>query len=404
MITKRLFPVLRLIFSLAVAAWAINWVVAQAGANLQHEFKTCNWGWIVVTVLLTALGTAVSSYRWSCLLALQQVVISQWDAFRLTMIGVFFNLFGLGGVGGDVFKMYYVRSHAGERTTEAMLSIVVDRVLGLLGLFAVALASLPFVWNELRVAPASIQSMAGFVVLISLVGGGGVTLVLSRDLWLPASTKEGLRKVLPTVEEVPWEALSDSQREAWSKDCEHPPELAKIHWTQLSRFAQRDRLIQYDHSLGFAARYRAKLIQLVAKVAHLVAKLVRSLDLYRTELPQLFIALALSALGHTLATISVYCVAQAFHVQGVAMRFYFLGVQVANTISAVPITPSGLGSRDMVLSAFFKFAGADARCGLIPFGLSCIIVLWSLVGGIFFVMAKRSGEVPPELEQEESES
>ena len=402
--SKRLLAVIRLIFSLAVAAWAINWVVSQAGANLGDAFKTCRWGWIAGTIFLTAVGTAVSSYRWSCLLALQQVVISQWDAFRLTMIGVFFNLFGLGGVGGDVFKMYYVRSHAGNRKEEAMLSIVVDRVLGLLGLFVVALAALPFVWKELRVAPHGIQSMAGFVVLISLVGGGGVTLVLSRDLWLPASTKEWLRKIVPTVDEVPWEELSTLQQQCWIEECCHLPEESAHRWNHLTRFAQRDRLIKYDETLPFGTRVRCKLVNFVAKVSHLVAKLVRSLDLYREQLPQLFKALALSAVVHSLATLSVYCVGQAFQVQGVALRFYFLAVQVANTISAVPITPSGLGSRDMVLSAFFNWAGGDARCGLIPFGLSCIIVLWSLVGGIFFVMAKRSGEVPPELEEEESES
>ena len=117
---SRLLGLIRLIVSLAVASWAINWVLAQSGANLQHEFRNCNWGWLLVALLLTGLGTTLSSYRWASLLALQKVVISQWAAFRLTMIGVFFNLFGLGGVGGDVFKAVYVRQHAGSRTPEAV--------------------------------------------------------------------------------------------------------------------------------------------------------------------------------------------------------------------------------------------------------------------------------------------
>jgi len=339
--SRHLFSALRLVFSLAVAAWAINWVLASAGADLKHEFQTCNWVWIALAIFLTGVGTALSSYRWSTLLALQQVKITQWDAFRLTMIGIFFNLFGLGGVGGDFFKAFYVRGHAGEHKAEAMLSILVDRILGLLGLFLVALLSLPFVWSELRQAPTQVQSMTGFVVLVSVVGGTGVTLVLSRDLWLPASSKEGMKK------------------------------------------------------LG---------THLPGKVYRIVEKLVRSLDLYRTQLPQLFKALGLSAFVHTLATLSVYSVGQAFHIREVGMRFYFLGVQVANTISAVPITPSGLGSRDLVLKEFLiKLGGGPERCGLIPFGLSCIIVLWSLVGGIFFVMARRSGEVPAELQEEEQD-
>lgn len=326
----KLSDVLRLIFSLSVAAWAINWVLASAGANLTHEFTSANYGWIAVGLVLTTLGTVFTSYRWSTLLVLQGVKISQWDAFRLTMIGVFFNLFGLGGVGGDVFKMYYVQAQAGNRREEAILSIVVDRILGLLGLFVVALLTLPFVWPELLTADAAIKSMVGFVVLISIVGGGGVAVVLTRDYWLP-------------------EALKDTARVVGRK--------------------------------------------FPAKLTGLIMRLIRSVDLYRSHLPTVFRALVISALVHSLATLNVVCIGKAFHVDGLALRHYFLAVQVANTISAVPITPGGLGGRDLVLQQFFKFAGADPRANLIPFGLSMILVLWSVIGGIFFAFAKRSGGV-----------
>ena len=322
----KLGDVLRLIVSLAIAAWAINWVLASAGANLTHEFSTMNWGWIAVGVMLTGLGTVLASYRWSTLLALQQVKITQWDAFRLTMIGLFFNLFGFGGVGGDFFKMYYVKAQAGNRKEEAMLSIVVDRIIGLLGLFVVALLTLPFVWGELLTADAKVQSMVGFVVLISIVGGGGVVLVLSRDYWLPDSLKEGIKK---------------------------------------------------------AARI------FPAKLVDLVARLIRSVDLYRSHIPTVLRALALSACLHSMATLNVVCIGKAFHIEGIGLRHYFLAVQVANTISAVPVTPGGLGSRDLVIQQLFKFAGADPRANLIPFGLSMMLVFYSLIGGIFFIFAKR---------------
>lgn len=326
----KLSDVIRLIISLAIASWAINWVLAKSGANLTHEFSTMNWGWIAVGMLLTGIGTVLASYRWSTLLALQGVKISQWDAFRLTMIGLFFNLFGLGGVGGDVFKMYYVQAQAGNRKEEAILSIVVDRIVGLLGLFVVALLTLPFVWGELMTADAKIQSMVGFVVLISVVGGGGVILVLSRDYWLPEGLKESVKKA--------------------------------------------------------GRRFPAKLVDLFAR-------LIRSVDLYRSHIPTVLRALILSAGLHSMATLNVVCIGKAFHVEGIALRHYFLAVQVANTISAVPITPGGLGSRDVVIQELFKFAGADPRANLIPFGLSMMLVFWSVIGGIFFIFAKRSGGV-----------
>ncbi len=335
---SRLLGLIRLIVSLAVASWAINWVLAQSGANLQHEFRNCNWGWLLLALVLTGLGTALSSYRWASLLALQKVVISQWAAFRLTMIGVFFNLFGLGGVGGDVFKAVYVRQHAGSRTPEAVLSILVDRILGLLGLFTVALATFPFCWSDLVHGSPLIKSLVGFVIGLSLVGGGGVTLVLSRDRWLPAPTKEWLKS--------------------------------------LSRY-------------------------LPPRVALVAGKLIRSLDLYRDQVPQLLKALLISSAIHTVATFTVVCIGKAFHIEDVPLRFYFLGVQVANTISVVPITPGGLGSRDAVLRALLLAGGGDARCSLIPPVYSCILVLWSVVGGIFFVTERGGLRIPVDPEKED---
>ena len=321
---------LRLIFSVAVAAWAINMVLSKSEVDLSHELSNANYGWIAVALVLTTLGTLLTAYRWSTLLVLQDVKISQWEAFRLTMIGIFFNLFGFGGVGGDVFKMYYVQAEAGNRKEEAILSIVVDRILGLLGLFVVALLTLPFVWTELASAGPKIQSRVGFVVLISIVGGGGVTVVLTRDYWLP-------------------DALKDSVKAIGRK--------------------------------------------FPAKLTGLIMRLIRSVDLYRSHLPTVFRALVISACVHSMATLNVVCIGKAFRVEDLSLRHYFLAVQVGNTISAVPLTPGGLGSRDVVIMELFKFAGADPRANLIPVGLSMLLVLWSLIGGIFFVFAKRSGAV-----------
>lgn len=326
MTRQRFFAILRTLLSLAVASIAINWVLAQAGANLTHEFLNCNYWWLLAAVLLTVLGTALSSYRWCSLLALQEVHLRQWDCFRLTMIGVFFNLVGLGGVGGDVLKMVYVRQHAGPRAPEAVLSILVDRILGLLGLFLVAMISLPFVWDELARSPSFVRRTAGFVVLIAIVGGSSVALVLGRDYWLPRFVKQAIR--------------------------------------------------------NYARRFPERLVSIIGRV-------VRSLDLYRNQLPQLLKALAISACIHTSATIGIYCIGQAFRIDSLAPRHYFLSVQVANTISAVPITPGGLGSRDVVLLEFFKAMGADRRANLVPPVYSCLLVFWSLVGGLFFLTEKQ---------------
>jgi uncharacterized protein (TIRG00374 family) len=49
------------------------------------------------------------------------------------MVGAFYNTFMPGSTGGDVLKAYYASKHTTHRT-RAVLSVIIDRVIGLLGL------------------------------------------------------------------------------------------------------------------------------------------------------------------------------------------------------------------------------------------------------------------------------
>lgn len=330
---KKWFGILRTLFSLALAAWAINMVYAKSGVNGSDLIQRCRLEWVAASLLIFGFGNAIASFRWCKLLELQGVRVGQWETFRLTMIGVFFNLFGFGGVGGDALKAVYVRAAAGPRGTEAILSILVDRILGLLGLFIVALSALCLSWTEVSAAPRDVHGMISFVVAVALVGVGGVAAVLSRDLWFSRSAKDKLR--------------------------------------------------------SFARHFPAKLVGLVATA-------VRSLDLYRGRLGELGKALTLSVLVHTLAAASVMCLGHSLPVEGLEPRDYFLGVSIANTISAIPITPGGLGSRDIVMSRFFTVLGGGGYDQNIPFLFSVVIVTWSLIGGIFFMTHKAAPPAPEE--------
>ncbi len=89
--------------------------------------------------LLPALGFLVLASlcvvtRWWRLLRLNGCDTSWWNAFRYTYSGLFFNAVVPGINGGDVARaVWVVRDHP-DRRGDALMTVVVDRVLGLIGM------------------------------------------------------------------------------------------------------------------------------------------------------------------------------------------------------------------------------------------------------------------------------
>lgn len=86
----------------------------------------------------------LSLFRWNALLKVQGVHLSSSKILRLFLIGTFFNNFTLGVTGGDVVKAYYVSQEAKDRKAEVILTVFLDRVIGMVALFFIALIALFF--------------------------------------------------------------------------------------------------------------------------------------------------------------------------------------------------------------------------------------------------------------------
>ncbi|MBL7221677.1 MAG: flippase-like domain-containing protein [Phycisphaerae bacterium] len=94
--------------------------------------------WLLLVAMCTSLtGVLVTALRWWMLLRIQRISISLWEAVRLTFLGQFYSLVVPGTVGGDVVKAYYVTKHT-DAKAGAILSVFIDRVLGLTALTLVA--------------------------------------------------------------------------------------------------------------------------------------------------------------------------------------------------------------------------------------------------------------------------
>jgi len=95
---------------------------------------------LVVALLLMTLGSMVAIKRWQILLAVAGCATSFATAFRLSFLGLFFNLIVPGLTGGDVIKAILVVREHPERRADALMSVIVDRGLGLLVLIGLAVS------------------------------------------------------------------------------------------------------------------------------------------------------------------------------------------------------------------------------------------------------------------------
>ena len=104
---------------------------------------------LILGVLLFGLITQIGVTRWWLLLRAQAIRVPYALAHRLTFIGFFFNNVVPGPTGGDLVKAVYISRHTSRRA-EGIVTIIVDRVVGIVALALIAALVLMFKLDQPR--------------------------------------------------------------------------------------------------------------------------------------------------------------------------------------------------------------------------------------------------------------
>jgi uncharacterized membrane protein YbhN (UPF0104 family) len=131
-------------------------------------------GMLAIAFGLYLLGVVMTFVRWYILVRAQEMQFTLWNALRLGMLGFFLSTFLPGSIGGDVIKAAFLAKEQSRRTV-AVATVLIDRVIGLWGLFwlVTILGSLFWVAGDpaLRTKP-SLQLVFGLsatVVVVSVL-------------------------------------------------------------------------------------------------------------------------------------------------------------------------------------------------------------------------------------------
>ncbi len=106
--------------------------------GLVRVFREMDPSGLTKALALLLFSAIVAITRWWRLLNVAGCAARWYDALRLTFIGFFMNLVLPGLTGGDVVKAVMVVREHPERRADALVSVLVDRGLGLLVLMAMA--------------------------------------------------------------------------------------------------------------------------------------------------------------------------------------------------------------------------------------------------------------------------
>ena len=134
---------LRIIVSLSLLAWLLVSIGAERTLEIVSQGSP---GYLLAAFAVYLLGVAVRAYRWQLLLRSQNIGLPLPRLISLYFVGAFFSLFLPTGVGGDAVRMAEVARGTEGKAVSAS-TVLVDRVAGLLVLFAMALVSLPFSYH-----------------------------------------------------------------------------------------------------------------------------------------------------------------------------------------------------------------------------------------------------------------
>lgn len=107
----------------------------QVTAGFLTYVRNLDVGLFLAGALCFLFSMVFASQRWWWLLRKNTIEVTRVEALRYTWIGVFFNNVVPGLTGGDLVKAIYITKRAGSGSrVAAIISVVVDRILGLASL------------------------------------------------------------------------------------------------------------------------------------------------------------------------------------------------------------------------------------------------------------------------------
>lgn len=132
---------IKTVLKLALTGLALYLVFRKIDtAQLWQITKTIHWAWLIPAILFFVLSKVFTALRLNLYFKNINLYISDKLNIRLYLIGMFYNLFLPGGIGGDGYKVYLLNKHFQTPVKTLVQASLLDRLGGLVAIVFLLIA------------------------------------------------------------------------------------------------------------------------------------------------------------------------------------------------------------------------------------------------------------------------
>lgn len=340
MTRSRLFDLLKLFIAIGLLAWLV--MKLPDPAELWRQIVHANKFLLLLGATCYALAVAVSALKWGVLLRAAGIDLPRLRLLTYQWMAEFFNNFLPAQVGGDVMRGYAVAVDT-RRRADAAASVLIDRFIGLMifMVFSAIFSNAVLIWGKPDGRPFSPEG----AIFMRFAAIGSTAAALALLVVVATLLSRRLKRLMERL---------------------------------LGRLPFHDRTLP------------------------LWEKLAAAFDVYRSHPTALLLTAAGSTVIVLLTSINIWLIAQAIQPGSISL----LEVLVINPIIVfalivVPLSPGGLGVRQVSFAGLFLFMGAGYELGTAVGLLQQFIgYIVSIPGGILWVRSGRNRaaqSTPPPL-------
>lgn len=132
---KKLITALKIIVSAALIYFIFTKINLE---DVVSTLKRSNPFYLILGVLLVVFSKVMAAFRLNLYFHEIGVKITQSSNLKLYLLGMFYNLFLPGGIGGDAYKGYVIQKEYKSGTKKVVSVLLLDRLSGMLLIFIYA--------------------------------------------------------------------------------------------------------------------------------------------------------------------------------------------------------------------------------------------------------------------------
>jgi uncharacterized membrane protein YbhN (UPF0104 family) len=142
---SKLKRLLKTLLKFAVTGAALYFVIRKIEvAEVLELYQQSNLLFIFLALVFFALSKLVSAYRLNIYFRAIDLKIPEKTSIQLYLLGMFYNLFLPGGIGGDGYKVYLLQKQYQTGTKKILGAVLSDRISGMVALVVLAFIGISF--------------------------------------------------------------------------------------------------------------------------------------------------------------------------------------------------------------------------------------------------------------------